>query len=353
MIKVLIVDDSEIDRKIISMALSREKDIEIVGTADGPYEARELIIALKPDVITLDIQMPRMNGLDFLSKIMEHHPLPVIIVSSHSQKNSKNALQALEIGALETISKPGLEYNLKQFSTLLARTIKGVSKANVKSPKSGNDLNDASSHRANHRALKISYDPSKIIAIGASTGGTRALEFLLRELPAGLPGIVIVQHLPESFTKSFAERLNKISDLEVKEASDNEKILPGMALIAPGDEHLMVEKKLTTYYTKLTKAQRVHFHRPSVDVLFRSVAGHLGVNATGIILTGMGKDGAEGLLEMKKAGACTFGQDEESSVVYGMPRAAFEIGAVDEQVPLKQIPEKLIHLISKQQTVNV
>lgn len=337
MIKVLIVEDSEIHRKLLSYALNNKADIEVVGTAENPYVAKDLINLLKPDVITLDLEMPRMDGLTFLGKIMESNPYPVIIVSSHTPSASSYALKALRMGALDTISKPGLEYNLKQFSKRLVQMIRGAAGARVQPERIYKTVNPAP-------ALVRNAD-KKIIAIGSSTGGTRALEFLLKNLPDGLPGIVIVQHLPESFTKSFADRLNKLSSLKIREAADNEQIKPGCVYIAKGDKHLTVQKRGKENYVQVSDGKRKNFHRPSVDVLFESVAREFGPQATGIILTGMGSDGAKGLLKMRNNGAFTIGQDELSSVVYGMPKAAFKIGAVCEQHPLDDIPNRIINAV--------
>lgn len=337
MIRVLIVDDSEIYRKLISHALNDEADIEVIGTAENPYIANDLINLLKPDVITLDLQMPRMDGLTFLGKIMESNPYPVIIVSSYTPTDSSYALKALRMGALDTISKPGFEYNLNQFSKKLVQMVRGAAEARVQPGRI---------YKAAHPApARVRDADKKIITIGSSTGGTRALEFLLKNLPDGLPGILIVQHLPESFTKSFADRLDKHSALNIREAADNEQIKPGYAYIAKGDKHLTVQKRGDTKYLRVTDGKRINFHRPSVDVLFDSVAEVFGPQATGIILTGMGSDGAEGLLKMRKNGAFTIGQDKLSSVVYGMPKAAFEIGAVCEQHPLDDIPGRILDAV--------
>lgn len=339
MIRVLIVDDSEIHRKLISHALNNEAGIEVVGTAENPYVAKDLINLLKPDVITLDLKMPRMDGLTFLGKIMDSHPYPVIIVSSYSPKDSSYALQALRMGALDTISKPGLEYNLKQFSNRLVQTVRGAKKAKVQ-PASVNKTVPSA-------PVNVRNANNNIIAIGSSTGGTRAIEFLLNNLPEGLPGIVIVQHLPESFTRSFAARLNENSALNITEASDNEQIKPGCVYVARGDKHLSVQKRGEKRYVRVSDGERVNFHRPSADVLFNSVADVYGPQATGIILTGMGSDGAKGLLKMRNSGAFTIGQDESSSVVYGMPKEAFETGAVCEQLPLNKMPGKILNVIGK------
>lgn len=339
MIKVLIVDNSKIHQKLISFALSDQTGIEVVGTAENPYVARDLIYQLRPDVITLDLKMPRMDGLTFLGKIMKSHPLPVIIVSSYAPKDSSNALKALRMGALDTLSKPGLEYNLKQFSKRLVQTVRGVAGAKVQQGKIKKTVQPAS--------VRIANAGQKIIAIGSSTGGTKAIEFLLKNLPEGLPGIVIVQHLPESFTKSFADRLDARSSLRIREAADNDQINPGCVYIAKGDKHMTVQKRGGKNYVRVSDGERINFHRPSVDVLFDSVAEKFGNQATGIILTGMGADGANGLLKMRNNGAFTIGQDELSSVVYGMSKAAFEIGAVCEQHPLSDIPGRLLKVVNK------
>ena len=337
MIRVLIVDDSDVDRKYISLALKREPGIEIIGTAENPYEARDLISELKPDVITLDLQMPRMDGLTFLGKIMESHPLPVIIVSSFTPKNSSYALKALRIGALDTISKPGLEYNYKEFAERLCQTVRGAAKAKIQT--------NSVPGTARRAPARVKNASKRIIAIGSSTGGTKALEYLLNELPPNLPGIVIVQHMPESFTKSFASRLNNHSAISIKEAADNDEIKPGHVYIARGDKHMTVHKKGERKYIRVTDGEKVNFHRPSVDILFNSVADEFGPRATGIILTGMGADGAKGLLNMRNSGAFTIGQDESTSIVYGMPKAAYEIGAVHDQLPLNKIPGRLIKIV--------
>lgn len=338
MIKVLIVDDSEIYQTLISFALSDEAGIEVVGTAENPYVARDLIHQLRPDVITLDLQMPRMDGLTFLGKIMKSHPLPVIIVSSYTPKDSSNALKALRMGALDTLSKPGIEYNLKQFSERLVQTVRGASGARVQPEKIDKTVNPG--------PVSVANADQKIIAIGSSTGGTKALEFVLNNLPAGLPGIVVVQHLPEFFTKSFADRLDRRSALRIMEASDNDQINPGCVYIAKGDKHMTVQKRDGKNYVRVSDGERINFHRPSVDVLFDSVASEFGDQATGIILTGMGADGAKGLLKMRNNGAFTIGQDELSSVVYGMPKAAFEMGSVCEQHSLDDIPGRICDVVS-------
>lgn len=344
MIRVLVVDDSEVDRKLITYALNKERNIEVIGCAENPYVAKDMINLLKPDVITLDLQMPRMNGLTFLGKIMQIRPFPVIIVSSYTLQNSSYALKALNLGALDTISKPGLEYSLKEFSKRLVRMVREAKGASIMPPGRKTKRNKKGG-KVSH--VKVKGAGRKLIAIGSSTGGTRAIEFLMNELPTGLPGIMIVQHLPETFTKSFAARLNAHSALDIREASDKEVIRPGCVYIAPGNQHMKVRKQGGSMYVQLIDGDRLNYHRPSVDVLFNSVAEQVGPSATGVILTGMGSDGAEGLLKMKNNGAHTIGQDEASSVIYGMPKVAYDKGAVMKQLPLKEIPGRIVKSLTR------
>ena len=343
MIKVLIVDDSALVRKVLTEELNKHHDIEVVGTAIDPYAAREKIIKLKPDVLTLDLEMPRMDGLSFLAKLMKHYPLPVVVVSSLTPKNSENALAALRLGAVDVISKPGSSYSTQDISKAIVKAVRAASLAKF----------DKQSFAENHKAPvpktetekpkpSLFHTTDKMIAIGASTGGTKALEKVLMGLPANMPGIVIVQHMPPVFTKSFADRLNSVCSLHVKEAEDNDQIEAGTALLAPGNYHMLVERKSAKYHVRIKQGPPVHHHRPSVDVLFNSVAEYVGVNASGVILTGMGADGAKGLLAMKEAGAHTIAQDEATCVVYGMPREAKRIGAVDDVVPLQDISKAII-----------
>lgn len=343
MIKVLIVDDSALVRKLLTEELNKQKDIEVVGTAINPYVAREKIVELKPDVLTLDLEMPRMDGLSFLSKLMKHYPMPVVVVSSLTPKNSENALNALRLGAVDVICKPGSAYSTQNISHEIVKAIRAASVARFDKLHHLPETRQAAPRGQRPQPeLKLVHTTNKLIAIGSSTGGTRALEAVLTELPATMPGIVIVQHMPPVFTRSFAERLDTICAVRVKEAEDRDLIQPGQVLIAPGNEHMLVEKNGAKYYTRIKQGPPVHHHRPSVDVLFNSVAQAAGVNATGVILTGMGADGAKGLLAMKEKGAHTIGQDEATSVVYGMPKVAFELGAVDEVLPLQKIAGAII-----------
>jgi two-component system chemotaxis response regulator CheB len=348
MIKVLIIDDSAVVRKLLTEELSKQNDIEVVGTAIDPYIAREKIIQLKPDVLTLDLEMPRMDGLSFLAKLMKHFPMPVVVVSSLTPKNSANALNALRLGAVDVICKPGSAYSTQNISQDIVKAIRTASIARfdqhldtVRSVQSKQKPNE----RLESTGLR--HTTNKLIAIGASTGGTRALETVLTELPENMPGIVITQHMPPVFTKSFAERLNTICRLKVKEAEDGDLIKTGQALIAPGNFHMLVEKSGAKYYTRIKSGPPVHHQRPSVDVMFNSVAKSAGVNAMGVILTGMGADGARGLLHMKEAGAHTIAQDEATSVVYGMPKEAAKLGAAGEILPLQVIPEAIIKQMAR------
>ncbi|MGN8224526.1 protein-glutamate methylesterase/protein-glutamine glutaminase [Gracilimonas sp. BCB1] len=340
MIKVLVVDDSIFDRKLISFLLNKQEDIEVVGTAEDPYEARQLLAEYKPDVITLDMLMPRMDGLTFLKKLMKHLPIPVVVVSSVTPANSKRALRALAAGAIEVISKPKAEYDAREMEQDLVRAVRTASVANVISHTTPGVLH-IEGEQANHYGLNERgiHGPSKeeLIAIGSSTGGTRALEFLLPQLPENIPGVVVVQHMPQGFTKQFATRLNTLCRVEVVEAKHGDKVLPGKVFIAPGDKHMIIGKSEEGFEVKVIDTGKVNHHRPSVDVLFDSVARVAGSKAMGVILTGMGADGAKGLLQMKETGSYTIAQDEKSSVVYGMPKEAAKIGAAMDILPLKGI----------------
>ncbi|OFV70005.1 MULTISPECIES: protein-glutamate methylesterase/protein-glutamine glutaminase [Acetobacterium] len=337
-IKVLIVDDSLVFRESLSREISKDPDIEVVGTATDPYMARDLIIKLKPDVLTLDVEMPKMNGIEFLKKLMPQYPLPVIVVSSVS----KNVLDALDAGAVEFVTKPNVTRpgGMASFVNELIIKIKIASTAKV-----GNRKSDYTPSRT---VTNQGIDTmSKIIAIGASTGGTDAIHTVISSLPRDMPPIIIVQHMPPVFTKLYAERLNNTCELEVKEAEDGDALRPGRVLIAPGNFQMRLAKRGTGYIVKCTQEEKVSGHCPSVDVLFDSVAAVAGRQSVGVILTGMGRDGANGLLKMKKTGAYTIGQDEKSSVVYGMPMVAYNIGAVDKQLPLDRIADEIIRFLSK------
>ena len=348
-IKVLIIDDSAVVRKIFTQQLAKAHGIEVVGTAPDPYIAREKIVRLKPDVITLDIEMPRMDGITFLKHLMKHYPLPVIIVSSLTRKSSKLALEALSLGALEVLSKPSVSYSVGDMGDQLIEKIKAVAVVDVKSRlKTRQKTKKISSEKkATFTPRALSETTNKLIAIGASTGGTEALKRVLTRMPRTAPGILVVQHMPPNFTAAFAERLNKECDITVSEARDGDTITNGMALIAPGNLHMLLKRSGARYYVQVKSGPRVHHQRPAVDILFKTVARYAGANALGIILTGMGADGAQGMLEMKQAGSPTIAQDENSCVVYGMPKEAVKIGAVDKIVSLDQITQTALNMIGK------
>jgi two-component system chemotaxis response regulator CheB len=344
MIKVLIVDDSAVVRKVMTEELSRFQDIEVVGTAIDPYVARDKIVKLRPDVITLDLEMPRMDGLSFLAKLMKHYPMPVVVLSSLTPKNSQNALKALDLGAIEVLCKPGAAYSTKVISQSLAQAIRTavVARIDVKPVKS--DLPVATAQLSS----LLTQTTHKVIAIGASTGGTKAIEAVLSGMPATSPGVVIVQHMPENFTTSFARRLNEICQMEVREACDDDRVVPGTALIAPGNRHMLLYRRGGTYLVNIKNGPRVHYQRPSVDVLFQSVAKNAGKNAVGVLLTGMGADGAKALLAMRQNGAHTIAQDEKTCVVFGMPKEAIKLEAADEVVPLSKISWTIIEALKKE-----
>jgi two-component system chemotaxis response regulator CheB len=335
-IKVLVVDDSAIVRKILTETLSEEKDIEVVGTAPDPYVARDKIVALTPDVITLDIEMPRMDGLTFLKRLMHHHPIPVIVISSIAQPSCQAALDALRWGAVEVMAKPGGPYSVGELRLTLANKIRAAASARVRRtgaaplpPRSLPKLAAAPGANSHYANL--------VIAIGASTGGTEAIQQVLMQLPGDCPGIVITQHIPPVFSLAFANRLNEICPMEVKEAADGDQVLPGRALIAPGNFHMVLRKAAGAYRVAVKDGPMVCYQRPSADVMFASVAEAAQAAAIGVLLTGMGSDGAQGLLRMKRAGASTIAQDEATCVVFGMPREAIRLGAVDRTLPLQTI----------------
>jgi len=340
MIKVLVVDDSAVVRKVISESLSKEVDIEVVGTAPDPYVARDKIVQLKPDVITLDIEMPRMDGITFLRKLMKYYPLPVVILSSLTPTGSVTGLEALNAGAVEVMSKPGSSFSVAEMSEQLADKIRAAARAKLVRP----DPKVEAPSRPLAYSKAMAETTHKVIAIGASTGGTEALKRVLIKMPTNTPGIVIVQHMPPKFTTAFAERLNTICHINVREAQDGDGVIPGLALIAPGNFHMLLRRSGARYYVEVKDGPRVHHQRPAVDVLFRSTAKYAGANAIGVILTGMGADGALGLLEMKQAGAPTIAQNEQSCVVYGMPKEAVKLGAVDAILDIERIGPQILAL---------
>ena len=345
MIKVLIVDDSAVVRKILSDQLSRYEDIDIVGTAVDPYVARDKIIKLKPDVITLDLEMPRMDGLSFLAKLMKHYPLPVIVLSSLTPRNSETAIKALDLGAVEVLCKTGSAYSTQDASRQLVHAIRAAANAKVSAVSSSNV--DGRHEKVSLSSGLLTKTTHQIIAIGASTGGTKAIEAVLKDLPAGSPGTVIVQHMPETFTKTFAERLNSLCPMEVREAQDNDHVVPGLALIAPGNHHMVLHRSGGNYLVQIKGGPRVHYQRPSVDVMFHSVAKHAGRNAVGVILTGMGADGAKGMLAMHQNGAYNISQDEQTCVVFGMPKEAIKLGGVHEIQPLHKVPKAIFNALAR------
>lgn len=336
MIKVLVVDDSAVVRQILSQELSKDPDLEVVGTAPDPFVARDKIVLLKPDVLTLDIEMPRMEGVTFLRKLMRHYPMPVVVVSSLTGKGSDVALKALEAGAVDVLTKPGAAYTVGDLTVALCEKLKAASVVNMEK-----HLKSLAKTPPAPRVGAMVRTTNKVLAIGASTGGTVALTQIFQALPAGTPGTVVTQHMPEHFTKSFAARMNEASAMQIKEAETGDSVVEGVALIAPGNQHLLLRRSGARYFVEVKPGPLVNRHRPSVDVMFRSVARTAGSNAVGILCTGMGGDGAKGLLEMKKAGAPTIGQDEASCIVFGMPRVAGELGAVDRFVPLNHIPQAI------------
>lgn len=339
-IKVLIIDDSAMVRKVFEQELSKDPEIQVVGTAPDPIVGRDKIVYLKPDVITLDIEMPRMDGLTFLEKLMTHYPIPVVVVSSLAKKGGDVALKAMELGAVEVVAKPGSAYSVGDMSEQLIEKVKAASRVKVfkKSPLSSSVSGAIGSNVASMRVSTT----NKIIAIGASTGGTDALREVVSRFPSNAPPIVIVQHMPQNFTKAFADRLNQICQVEVKEAVDGEYLATGKALIAPGNQHMEIRRSGINYYVTLFDGPMMFHQRPAVEILFNSVAKYAGKNAIGAILTGMGKDGAQGLLNMRNAGANTIAQDEKTSIVFGMPKEAIDIGAAQVIKPLQQITQTIM-----------
>jgi len=346
--RVLIVDDSALMRKLLTEILNSDSSIEVVGTAMDAYVAREKIKALKPDVLTLDVEMPKMDGLQFLSNLMRLHPMPVIMVSSLTENGAEVTMRALDLGAVDFVSKPkvDLAHSLEDCAADIIEKVKAAAMARVSVLTSHADKSDSLGNKPDDggtpRAARDYRTTDQIIAIGASTGGTEAIKDVLARMRADCPGVVITQHIPPVFSRSFAKRVDQVSPLTVCEARDGQRILPGHAFIAPGDQHLLVVKDGARYHCKLSDAPPVNRHCPSVEVLFRSVAECAGGNAIGVMLTGMGRDGAIGMKEMHDRGAATVAQDEASSVVWGMPGAAVEVGAVDKVLPLGDIAAYLM-----------
>ncbi len=342
-IKVLIVDDSAIVRKLLGEALSAESDIEVVGTAPDPYIARDKILALSPDVLTLDIEMPRMDGLTFLKKLMQFRPMPVIVISSLAQASCQAGIEALRSGAVEVMAKPGGPYSVGELKVALASKIRAAAASRVSKARGPKPQQPAAPPRPPSSG---SFNPLALIAIGASTGGTEAIEEVLTHLPGDMPGIVITQHIPAGFSRAFAERLNKFCPMRVAEAADGDQVQPGLALIAPGNFHMILRKSGGVYRVTVKDGPMICYQRPSVDVLFSSVAEAAGAHAVGAILTGMGSDGAQGMKRMKDAGAVTIAQDEASCVVFGMPKEAIRLGGVDRVVPLHSVAQAICSALS-------
>ena len=343
MIKVLIVDDSALVRKVLTTELSRYDDIEVVGSAVDPYSARDKIVRLCPDVVTLDLEMPRMDGLSFLAKLMQYHPMPVIIVSSLTPERNETALKALELGAVEVLSKPSPHSTTEDMHRALVRAVRAASLVKF------SNLSSGAVPAPPGPAPELKFlTTHKILALGASTGGTVALEAVLTRLPANTPGTVIVQHMPEGFTASFAQRLDGLCEMEVREAKDMDFVVAGCALLAPGNKHMILQRSGGNYIVRVKDGPPVHHQRPAVDILFETVAQSAGRNAVGVILTGMGADGAKGLLDVKNAGGYTIAQDEKSCLVFGMPKEAIKLGAAQEIVSLQNIPQAIVKAFSHQ-----
>ncbi|MDK9725953.1 MAG: chemotaxis response regulator protein-glutamate methylesterase [Sterolibacteriaceae bacterium MAG5] len=345
-LKVLIVDDSALMRALLTEIIGGAPDLEVVGSAPDPIAAREMIKVLNPDVLTLDVEMPKMDGLEFLDRLMRLRPMPVVMISSLTERGSEVTLQALEMGAVDFVAKPRAESAslLQNYADEIRDKIRAAAGAHLRKRSAAPAARSPAQREAPTAAAGLSPRllQEKLIAIGASTGGTEAIKDVLMALPEEVPGIVMTQHMPEAFTGSYARRLDSLCRIRVVEAQGGERIEPGTAYLAPGHSHLLVKRVGSAYMTELSQAEPVNRHRPSVDVLFNSVAQHARQNAVGVILTGMGKDGALGMLEMRRAGAWNIGQDKDSCVVYGMPREAANVGAVEEVAPLAEIGQRIL-----------
>lgn len=338
--RVLVVDDSAIIRKVFTRELAKDRSIEVVGGAPDPFVARDKIVQLEPDVLTLDVEMPRMDGITFLRKLMAHHPLPVIVVSSLTPKGCATTLEALEIGAVDVLEKPreGEGESLAEFSIRLRDKIKAAAqvKLNVRTAR------PAPPRPASTAMLRTT---EKIVVLGASTGGTEAIRQVLQAMPPTCPGIAIVQHMPSTFTRAFADRLNGLCQIEVREAEDGMSLIPGRAIIAEGNQHMLIRRSGARYYVQVKDGPLVCRHRPSVEVLFNSAAKYAGGNCVGVLMTGMGNDGAQGLKTLRDAGARTIAQDEASSVVFGMPKEAIRLGGAETVVSLDKIPQTVFSFL--------
>ncbi len=337
-IKVLVVDDSAIVRKILSEAIDSQPDMEVIATAPDPFVARDKILALKPDVLTLDIEMPRMDGLTFLKKVMRFHPLPTIVISSLGQASTTAALDALRFGAVDILAKPSGPYSVGELRNSLPARIRAAACTRRVAPPVDDQPEAVAEPVPSIIPSTAGYPTGTILAIGASTGGTIAIQHVLSRLPADIPGTVITQHIPAGFSLAFAKRLNQCCAMEVREAVQGDALHPGLVLVAPGDFHMLLRRNGTRYTVELQQGPQVCYQRPSVDVMFASVAQSAGSHAVCVLLTGMGADGAKGMLAMRQAGARTLAQDEHTCTVYGMPREAVRLGAVERVVPLGDIP---------------
>lgn len=344
-IRVLVVDDSALIRQVLTELLSTDPDIEVVGTASDPYAARQRIKELHPDVLTLDVEMPKMDGLTFLEKLMTGHPMPVVMVSSLTEAGCQTTLKALELGAIDFFTKPKIDLRdeITERAAELVDKVKMAMQARVR-PLGQSREGVKSNNPVSRTAMLKTTD--KVLGIGASTGGTEAIRSVLQQMPADAPPILVTQHMPERFTKAFADRLNSLCEILVKEACDGDSVLPGQALVAPGNYHMELIRSGARYQVRITQGPPVNRHRPSVDVMFHSIAQIAGSNALGVILTGMGADGAQGLLAMRQAGAATVAQDEGTCVVFGMPKEAIKAGAVEKIVPLHHIPSTLFTMLT-------
>lgn len=352
MIKVLVVDDSSVVRKALTRILDGEPDLKVVATAEDPFDARDKIKQFDPDVLTLDVSMPRMDGITFLKNLMRLRPMPVVMVSSYTASGAQETFDALELGAFDYVTKPsGREFDKEQYKAELIRKVRAAASANMATLAVETMISPVKSNAVVGLSMKDPLErakvKSKLIAIGASTGGTEALKDVLMQMPAESPPIVISQHIPESFSAPFAKRLNECSEVQVKQAEDGDLLMPGHAYLAPGDDHLRVVREGSNLRCRLSKAPPVNRHRPSVDVMFDSVVDTVGKNAVGVLLTGMGNDGAKGLLNLLNAGAATIAQDEKTSVVWGMPGEAVKLGAAQQVEPLMRIPERIMQAVRK------
>ena len=346
--RVLVIDDSALVRSLLTEIINRQPDMVTVGAARDPLQAREMIRATDPDVLTLDIEMPRMDGLDFLERLMRLRPTPVVMVSTMTERGAEVTLRALELGAVDFVAKPKLDLavGLREAGADLCDKIRIASKARMRRVAAPPATDPEAATPVARKTPVAGLSTEKLIAIGSSTGGTEAIREVLTRLPPDAPGVLIAQHMPPGFTRSFAHRLDGLCRIAVSEAVDGERVRSGHAYIAPGDRHLTLVRSGADYVIALDDGPAVNHHRPSVDVLFASVARHAGVNACGVMLTGMGKDGARGMLAMKQAGAVNLAQDEASCIVFGMPREAVAVGAVDEVLPLSRIAARLVELVA-------